>query len=651
MATAGEKKPSEMTLLDMVVKLETLAKPVVNDRRQKNYCEYITMFLSHFGSPKGGERCMVVGSTCEETRLRLCENEGDYDYLIISEIVIPSECLEYKDDIPAFVNINGTSLKEFHGVKMIDDTFLPTNLLSDFRPEAFKHIKNIYDIISGSSIARKRNSRNVSFDHRIKPGTSLVHYIDLKCPEIPCEVPYKCKNKIREYIEAQLPHDLPAVRGTLKRVADMLHAYLHLAPSPNDNISTLQQAYESIIEALRALEHESTEMNDDERKQPNQEDSPSQVKLLETDSECANIPAEDTTIPKDIDSNGCKETESDKVKIQYTYKCSKDFIPAFPLSGKPKYLDAWRMRQRKSEWPPRSTIDEIYKSEFFVVAKPAVDKPEIEKDFCLAYNIPEIKLARAMTSVQKSVMLIIKAFQKTILEEYSEELTTFHWKTAIYWESECVDHSLFETRTKENILNFLHNVLKRMMSSLCGGNLEHYFVPSNLFAGKKEDAMSEIAKRVAKIQDDPEGVLRMFFIRQTANELKFEFIPRDKVIELLTNYYDEGDYLLVKTLISLFRGFSSEDREVVRKALTHVLTEALPFFIEEEARGRNRDNIGQHLPITQFLLGIKVSKSSLIESCVSLLMGPIYDEGNIDVVEICKTFFTLVLQKVMTDNC
>jgi hypothetical protein len=34
---------------------------------------------------------MVVGSTCEETRLRLCENEGDYDYLIISEIVIPSE--------------------------------------------------------------------------------------------------------------------------------------------------------------------------------------------------------------------------------------------------------------------------------------------------------------------------------------------------------------------------------------------------------------------------------------------------------------------------------------------------------------------------------------------------------------------------------
>ena len=650
MATAGERKPSVMTLHDMIVKLETLAKPVVNDRRQKNYCEYITMFLSHFGSPKGRERCMVVGSTCEETRLRLCENEGDYDYLIISEIVIPSECLEYKDDIPAFVNINGTSLKEFHGVKMIDDTFLPTNLLSDFRPEAFKHLKNIHDIISGSSIARKRNSTHVSFDHRIKPGTSLVHYIDLKCPEIPCEVPYKCKNKIREHIEAHLQNDSCAI-DNMKVVTGLVRVYNKIAVLPNEPECNVQQAYGAFIEAMDGHDHESTEMHDDEIKQPNQEDSPYQVKLLEPDTECTRQKAQDEMANIPADSNGCKETESDKVKIQYKYKCSKDFIPAFPLSGKPKYLDAWRMRQRKSEWPPRSTIDEIYKSEFFVVAKPAVDKPEIEKDFCLAYNIPEIKLARAMTSVQKSVMLIIKAFQKTILEEYSEELTTFHWKTAIYWESECVDHSLFETRTEENIRKFLHRVLMRMINSLREGNLEHYFVPSNLFAGKKEDAMLIIAAKVAKIQNDPVEVLSMFFIRQTANELKVEFIPRDKINELLSNYYDEGDYLLVKTLISLLRGFASEDREVVRKALTHVLTEALSFFIEEEARGRNRDNIDQSSHFIQSLLGIDVVKCTLIKSCVSLFMNQTYDEGGMDINEISRNFFTLVVQRTLSGNC
>jgi CRISPR/Cas system-associated endonuclease/helicase Cas3 len=269
----------------------------------------------------------------------------------------------------------------------------------------------------------------------------------------------------------------------------------------------------------------------------------------------------------------------------------------------------------------------------------------------LAYNIPEIKLARAMTSVQKSVMLIIKAFQKTSLEEYSEELTTFHWKTAIYWESECVDHSLFETRTEENIRKFLHNVLMRMINSLREGNLEHYFVPSNLFTGKKEDAMLKIAAKVAEIQNDPVGVLSMFFIRQTANELKVEFIPRDKVNELLTNYYDEGDYLLVKTLISLLRGFSIEDPVVVRKALTHVLTEGLSFFIEEEARGRNRDNIDQSSHVIQSLLGIDVLKCNLIKSCVSLFMNQTYDEGEMDINEISRNFFILVLERALSGNC
>jgi hypothetical protein len=100
-----------------------------------------------------------------------------------------------------------------------------------------------------------------------------------------------------------------------------------------------------------------------------------------------------------------------------------------------------------------------------------------------------------MTSVQKSVMLIIKAFQKTILlEEYSEELTTFHWKTAIYWESECVDHSLLETRTEDNIINFLHKVLERMMSSLC------YFEHCIIFLSSKQIAGNKIMFKIAFTQ-------------------------------------------------------------------------------------------------------------------------------------------------------
>jgi hypothetical protein len=38
---------------------------------------------------------------------------------------------------------------------------------------------------------------------------------------------------------------------------------------------------------------------------------------------------------------------------------------------------------------------------------------------------------------------MLKAFQKSILSEYSDDLTTFHWKTVVYWVSETWSHSLF----------------------------------------------------------------------------------------------------------------------------------------------------------------------------------------------------------------
>lgn len=80
----------------MIKRLVEMNKPVLNDERQNKYCHYIKLFLSHFG----GERCMVAGSTQELTRLRIRQDEGDYDYLVMSEIIIPVDTLQYRDDLP-----------------------------------------------------------------------------------------------------------------------------------------------------------------------------------------------------------------------------------------------------------------------------------------------------------------------------------------------------------------------------------------------------------------------------------------------------------------------------------------------------------------------------------------------------------------------
>jgi hypothetical protein len=82
-----------------------------------------------------------------------------------------------------------------------------------------------------------------------------------------------------------------------------------------------------------------------------------------------------------------------------------------------------------------------------------------------------------------------------------------------------------------------------------------------LFSGKKEDAMFEITSRVAEIQDDPVGVLRMFFIRQTASELKVEFIPRTQLLIKVhfTTSIPRRDCMKCElwSILSLFRPLAS----------------------------------------------------------------------------------------------
>ncbi|VDI69997.1 Hypothetical predicted protein [Mytilus galloprovincialis] len=296
----------------MIKRLIEMNKPAINDDRQNKYCSYIMRLLSYFS----GERCMVAGSTQKQTRLRIRQDEGDFDYLIISAISIPVSALEYIEDLPCFVHINGLQLvDQLPTVKLIDGRYLPSNLLSDIRPEAFKHMRDFHKLVSHFRKTRGPNSLHVAIDHNIKPG------------------------------------------------------------------KTLKTKFNNI----------------------------------------------------DYDANG-EEFDKDDVILKYKSKSSKDFIPAFPLAGKPRFLDEWK--QRKRVWPSEHVVNDIYNSEFFVVAKPALTKRERNKDFCLAYNNGEIKLARAMTSVQKKVVLILKAIKKSLLQDYSEILTTFHWKTAVYWNSE-----------------------------------------------------------------------------------------------------------------------------------------------------------------------------------------------------------------------
>ncbi|CAG2186731.1 unnamed protein product [Mytilus edulis] len=341
------------------------------------------------------------------------------------------------------------------------------------------------------------------------------------------------------------------------------------------------------------------------------------------------------------DNSNAEEFDKGDVILKYKSKSSKDFIPAFPLAGKPRFLDEWK--QRKRVWPPEHVVNDIYNSEFFVVAKPALTKRERNKDFCLAYNNGEIKLARAMTSVQKKVVLILKAIKKSLLQDYSEILTTFHWKTAVYWNSETIN-SLLLVDTEENVLKLLIKVLDYMINCLRSRKLQHFFIPSNLFAGMNENISFEIANKITEIRENPIKALNAFFAGQMFDEVKYEKIPAEKVAEFRKAYNDPSESLNIDILLSIIDRFSSESTERLRAALHDVLTDALPFFIEEMARRRDKSQV--NLDLKQLILSTHIRKESFIDMVVNHLFDKVR-KNEVNDKNIAEILMNLILQKVL----
>ncbi|KAK3102907.1 hypothetical protein FSP39_014854 [Pinctada imbricata] len=207
-----------MNLKDKIDSLCKLSRPVVNDERQDKYCEYITRFCSHYKHGDTQEGCKVVGSTREGIRLRLEKDEGDFDYLVYSWIPIPTEALEFRQDLPCFCHIKGESVIDKFGgeVELIDGIYLPSSVLRDVNKKAFPLLKGILEIVSSFESTHGRHTLHLSLKQDIKPGISKVIYNGWECEELQ-DIPLQRKGdpkKIMKLIQNAMSQS-PELRQSL----------------------------------------------------------------------------------------------------------------------------------------------------------------------------------------------------------------------------------------------------------------------------------------------------------------------------------------------------------------------------------------------------------------------------------------------------
>lgn len=583
MAVGGVPDIGDMSLTYMLDKLMELTLPVPNDHRQDNYCTYINIFLSAFGQ----ERCMVVGSTKEGTRLRSEQDEGDYDYLLIGDITVPVECLIYREDLPCFVHIKGSFMADqLLKDQLVDGVYISTDLLKNLSPIAFARLKGIFDIVSGANTSHGRNTPHVAIGSSIKPGYSLTNYggwksEDLTVKRNPRSASDKAlRKRFTERVKSSedLQGDNNDVLTSFSTILDVIQGmkcketsdgliYQQFGPmlsALSGDISglSMKRPKEDDVENAQESNPLSTAdmvTEDIGGKQPKIQKSEGNI----TDIADIKMDTDHVEVSKHADGSSAtgqgskqKPDESDrKVKVTYNRKHKKDFIPAIPLSGAPKYIEQWL--QRRAEWPHPKVRQVISKSQFLVVAKPALRDEKPDVDFCLSCNPAEIILAKEMPIGHKKCLLMIKAFQRTVLEEYTEILTTFHWKTAIYWMLESTSPSSYAERS-EGVLDLLKTILDFMRERLHEERLEHYFFPSNLFAGMDTDVRVELVRKLEEIYIDPVLYLRSFFYRERerANQPRTMEIAADAMTKLKKNVEEKKDETNVDVIVNALAGFS-----------------------------------------------------------------------------------------------
>lgn len=476
--------PELRTKLESYIKtLEDQSKPVPNDDRQERYCKYITKFASHFGN----ERVILTGSTIKGLRLRSHKDEGDFDYLIISEKTIPVDALEQREDLPCFVHIRTDKPKtSFSESLIVDGKYLHSKVLKEFEDtkEGFPITSGLKPILTAPKISKGRHSKHLEINLEAKPGTSQIHYSIRKTDDLDPEI----LSVIDEEDDAGIFQS--AVRSStlstdMKDILCNLVSQLVGTVTIDTTISTLFQTLSGLIKSTTSSENI----------------MPPSKRFCKRES----------------------ETDSDPRKVYrvpYLYKSSKDFIAAFPLAGNPPYLENWKQRimsRKDLLWPKPDTIENICSAEVYVVAKPAIVDPNPSKDFCLGFNQAEHILAKSFSPDQRLCLLLLKSLQKGFLESYSDTLTTFHWNNAFYHKCGEINPSLFDRHS--TILVALGNVLTYMVQCLENGYLQHYFIESNLLAHIPQKKTREIAAKIKEIFQDPERALQVYFDKKPTDQI------------------------------------------------------------------------------------------------------------------------------------
>ena len=218
-----------------------------------------------------------------------------------------------------------------------------------------------------------------------------------------------------------------------------------------------------------------------------------------------------------------------KISVSYTFRspakdilegsAESDRVPAIECTGWPTNADEWKIRQPRN-WPSADVVENITSSGFMIVPKPSDLSGDIRKEWRLSFSNSEAELFKWFTEEQSKVYYLLRSlFARHFKEKLGGVITSYHFKTVMFWTLEEEDPSLW---SEESTLNLLLRVLKKLLRFIEDGFCPHFFIRNhNLCYKTSKVALEDAATEIALFFQDP-----LVAFGKVVNEEFLGLIPR-----------------------------------------------------------------------------------------------------------------------------
>ena len=192
----------------------------------------------------------------------------------------------------------------------------------------------------------------------------------------------------------------------------------------------------------------------------------------------------------------CTSIEYDEKDTYLTKSLESDIAIGIECTNWPKEAASWSSRLTAAGWLRREAIDRLQKLPCFLlpVGDPTSDEYALEWRF--AFVPTERELIWEFNDTQIHCYVLLKLLKKEFLDPIApDQLSSFHLKTLVFWESEKGGLVRWQPG---NLLQCLHLCLQRLLNSIKSLELPHYiFEKRNLLYSKFND--QTMKKRVIEM--------------------------------------------------------------------------------------------------------------------------------------------------------